>query len=298
MITQNQFDTLLVPMLYHHFELGAMTVPAIREQLFSVRPSSMAEEKGTGIGGVGVDPWDVYKNSKGAGSKGTLEFSQLYTQTYTHIEYPVRFSVKKQLLLNDQYGVIQRNIQNIGISATEKQEVDAHQLLNNAFATDTWSDGQFLCDTDHPVGGTTHSNRGTTALSEDAISATRILMMRFPDDKGMPKGVMADELWVPPELEDTALKMTRSLLNPATGNNAINPQAGRFQVYVAPRLSDTNNWFMTSSVWRKQVVNWYEREAFQIQLVYEDTTDLVYEAKLHYSWGVDDWRWIYGHIVA
>lgn len=292
---QNQFDTLLTPMLYHHFELGMASVPAIRQSLFTVRPSTMATEKGVGIGGMSVDAWDVYKQS---GSKGSLEFSQLFTQTYTHVEYPVRFSVKKQLLMNDQYGVIERQLQAIGLSAANKMEVDAATLLNNAFATTTWSDSQFLCDTDHPVGSTTHSNDGSSALSESAVSATRILMMRFPDDKGNLLGIVGDELIVPPELEDTALKIAKSILNPDTGNNAMNPQMGRFNVIVVPRLTDTNNWFMSSSAWRKQVVNWYEREPLTIMQVGEDLTDLVYEAKLHYSYGVDDWRWIYGHAVA
>lgn len=292
---QNQFDTLLIPTLYHHFELGMLSVPMVRDRLFTVRPSTMATEKGVGIGGMSVDAWDVYKQS---GSKGSLEFSQLYTQTYTHQEYAVRFSVKKQLVMNDQYGVIERQLQGIGMSGANHMEIDAATLLNNAFATTTWSDGQFLCDTDHPVGSTTHSNDGSTALSESAVSATRILMMRFPDDKGNPLGVVGDELIVPPELEDTALKITRSILNPETGNNAMNPQQGRFNVIVVPRLTDTNNWFMSSSAWRRQVVNWYEREPLTIMQVDEDTTDLVFEAKLHYSYGVDDWRWIYGHAVA
>ena len=43
------------------------------------------------------------------------------------------------------------------------------------------------------------------------------------------------------------------------------------------------------------LVNWYERENYQIMLIDETTTYLLFEAKLHYSFGWDDWRWIYGH---
>lgn len=295
MITQAQFSSLLTPLLYHHLDLGMQSVPQVRERIFNVQGSLFYQEQGTTLGGVGVDAWDVYSQG---GGKGELEFSQLFTQTYTHVEYPVKFTIQKKLLLNDQYGQVGKVLQRVGLSAANKMENDAVRLLNNAFATDTWSDGQFLCDADHPVGGTTHSNRGTTPLSESAVSATRVLMMRFPDDKGNLLGIMPDEIIVPPELEDAALKIAKSLLNPDTANNAINPQEGRFNVIVVPRLSDTNNWFLSSSAMRKQAANWYNREAFQIMLLSEDTTDVVYEAKLHYSWGVDDWRWIYGHIVA
>lgn len=295
MIRQSQFDSVLIPLIQHHFDLGMQSVNPVRDQIFNIQTSSFYQEKGTTLGGVSVDAWDTYSQG---GGKGELEFSQLYTQTYTHVEYPVRFTIQKKLLLNDQYGQIGKIVERVGMSAANKMEIDAAKLFNNAFATDTWADSQFLCDTDHPVGGSTHSNRGTTALSESALSATRILMMRFPDDKGNLLGVMADELYVPPELEDAALKATRSILNPDTGNNAMNPQNGRYNVIVVPRLTDTNNWFMGSSQWRRQAVNWYNREDLQLITIEDNTTEIVYEAKLHYSWGVDDWRWIYGHIVA
>ncbi len=42
MLRQSQFDTLLVPMIYHHFDLGMNRVPSMRGQLFSVRTSARA----------------------------------------------------------------------------------------------------------------------------------------------------------------------------------------------------------------------------------------------------------------
>ena len=127
------------------------------------------------------------------------------------------------------------------------------------------------------------------------MSETRINMMRFKDDKGNEIGLMPNVLLVPPELEDTALEIANSVLDPASGNNAINPQAGRFSVITWQRLTDTNAWFMLDDTWRGEVVNWYNREALQVMMVHENTTEIIYELKLHYSFGVDDWRWIYGH---
>lgn len=299
MLRQSQFDTLLIPMIYHHFEVGASRVPSMRAQLFSVQGSKLAAENGTGLGGMSPDAWDQYKNS---GKPGSLDMNQLFTQGYTHEEYPVRISIEKKLLINDQYGKIQQYIRRVGISAEQKMEIDAIGLLNNAFASGTtWSDGKSLCATDHlfsPHSAATYGNKGTTALSEAALSATRILMMRFKDDKGNELGLMPNELWVPPELEDTALKIVKSVQESGTGNNAINPQNGRWTVKMSQRLTDANNWFVADSTWRQEVVNWYEREAMQVMLVDETTTHIVYEAKLHYSYGVDDARWIYGHEVA
>lgn len=300
MLRQSQFDSLLTPIIYHHFGLGQTRVPSLRSRLFNVQTSTLAEEKGTGMGGISPDAWDEYRTK---GTKGRLEMDQLYTQTYTHVEYPVRLEIEKRLILNDQYGQINTQIQRAGLSGAIKQEIDAAGLLNNAFSSSyTWSDAVALCSTAHPKSkhksAGTQSNKGTSALTKAAVSATRIAMAKFTDDKGNILGVSPNELWVPPELEDTALEIVGSVLDPSSANNAINPQAGRFTVIPWARLTDTNNWFMADSVWRQQVVNWYDRETLDVMLVDESTTHLTYEMKMHYSYGVDDWRWIYGHEVA
>jgi hypothetical protein len=191
------------------------------------------------------------------------------------------------------------------LSAEQKMEKDAASLLNNAFssaAANLGSDGVALCSASHPVGphevSTVYTNTGTSALTATAISTTRVAMMRFKDDKGNELGLMPNELWIPPELEDAALKITRSLQDPGSANNDINPQNGRWQVIPWQRLTGTKNWFMVDGAWRNEVVNWYNREAYQIMLLDESTTHLRYEIKLHYAFGFEDWRWVYGHNVA
>jgi hypothetical protein len=301
---QSQFDTLLIPIIYHHFQLGMNNIPSQRSRLFNVQDSFLAEEKGTGLGGFGVDTWDVYANTGGA-EKGALDVNQLYTKTYTHREYPVQLTLEKKLLINDQYGQIKSIIRKTGMSAEQKMEKDAASILNNAFSSATanlGADGVALCSASHPVSphevSTVYTNTGTSALSASSVSTTRIAMMRFKDDKGNELGNMPNELWVPPELEDTALKIVKSLQEPSTANNDINPQNGRFSVIPWQRLTGTKAWFMVDSAWRKEVVNWYNRERHQIMLLDESTTHIRYEIKLHYSFGFDDWRFIYGHNPA
>lgn len=298
MLTQEQFSTLLIPVIYHQFDLGMRTVPAMRDQLFNVQTSKIAAEIGVGMGGMSTDAWNAYKDT---GKKGEMDFDQGYSQTYTHVEYPVELIVRKNLAINDQYGVIAKKFSRVGLNAAMKMEEDAASLLNNAFSSSyTFSDGKSLCATDHPRGPNTtgtYSNRNTVALTEQSLSDARVAMMKFKDDRGNLIGLMPNELWVPPELQDTALKITQSLQESGTANNAINPQAGRWTVKPWLRLTDTNNWFITDSIWRQQVCNWYEREQYQIMLVRENTTELVYEFKMHYSFGVDDWRFIYGQNV-
>ncbi len=297
MYTQSQWDTLLTPIIYHHFGIGLNMVPSMRSTLFNVQASSLAEEKGTGFGGMSVDAWNQYAKS---GQKGSLDANQLYTKTYTHVEYPVRVFIEKKLLLNDQYRIINGQVQRVGVSAEQKREIDAASILNNAFDSSyPGADGVELCSASHPASphasGTLLDNAGTDALTEKSVSETRVTMMRFKDDKGNEIGIMPDELWVPPELEDKALKIVRSALESETANNAANPQSGRWTVRPWLRLTGSKRWFMTSSVFRRMACNWYDRETTTPMLIDEDTTHLTYEFKLHYSFGFDDWRWIFGH---
>lgn len=298
-VSTSQLSTLLIPGIYHHFNLGMNMISSMRSTLFNVQQSSIATEKGTGLGGISPDAWDNYKSNR---TKGRLTFSQLYTQDYTHVEYPVQIVIEKKLLQFDQYGQVNKFAQKIGVSAEQKKEVDAASLLNNAFsASYTFSDARALCSATHPRNPdstATYSNRGTSALTADAVSATRVLMMHTKDDKGNEIGIMPDELWVPPELEDQAIKITQSLQDPGNANNDKNAQQGRWTVRPWLRLTDTNNWFMSSSVWRKLTTNWYEVGTSDPMVVDETTTDITYEIKLFYSFGVDDWRAWYGHEVA
>lgn len=296
MLVQSHWDTLLTPAVNHHFMLGMNSVPQLRTTLFNVQDSTLSAEVGVGVGGMGTDPWDAYKNT---GNKGALDFNQQYSRTYTHQEYPVTLAIEKRLLINDQYGVINRMVQNAGQSAIVKMEKDAATLFNNAFTTADGADGVALCSASHPVSkhasGTTFSNTGTLALNKANVSATRVDMMQFKDDKNELIGIMPNELWVPPELEDAALEIAQSVLDPSSGNNAVNPQNGRFTVIPWLRLTDTNAWFMVDGLKRQQLVNWYEREPLQAMIVDETTTHIVYEFKLHYSFGYDDWRWVFGN---
>lgn len=299
-----QFDSLMQPMIYHHLGIGQGKVAMLRDRLFNVQKSSLKEEKGTGLGGISPDSWDVYKNSKGA-KKGRLDFNELYTQTYTHQEYPLEIVVQKSLFQFDQYNKIKTIVQRAGLSAGVKKELDAASLLNNAFASgSTWSDDKPLCSASHPVNpdDTTnvYSNTGTSPLTAANLSSVRQSMMRFKDDTGVEIGIMPNELWVPVELEDKALELTQALNKPETANNDANAQAQRWTVIPWLRLDSASpkRWFMVDGMWRQEAVNWYDVVDMEIMLVHENTTEVVWEVKLFYSFGVDDWRWIYGNNPA
>ena len=299
---QEQWDPiLLLPQIYHHFDLGAKNVPVMRDQLFNIQGSTLFEERGAGIGSMGNEAWDGFKNT---GQVGELDFDAGYEKAYVHQEYPVNFKIRIKLILNDQYGQMNKNNSRLGASAQRKMEIDAASILNNAF-TDSAAfhggDDKPLCSASHPDSparsGNTQNNTGTSPLTEAAVSATRVSMKAFKDDKNDITGVEPNELWVPTNLEDKAIKIVGSALLPGTANNDTNPQnlAGRWRVIPWARLDATKAWFMVDGTMRHDLVNWYNREVFRIIVKSEDLVWLQLQAKLHYSFGWDDWRWIFGH---
>ena len=301
MIIQEDFPNSLRTVVQHYFDVGAGMVPSLRSTLFNVQSSETATEEGIGHGGFSADAWDQYQKNR---TKGRLENNELYKETYTHVEYPVQLAIEHKLAINGNFNVINKLIQKAGVSAEEKMERDAAGLLNNAFSSShTHSDAVALCSASHPVGPHTtgtYSNRGTLALTKANLSTARIAMSRFKDDKQNLVGGIPNELWVPEELYDTAVELTGSPQDPESANNAINPDmaARRWTVYPWLRLTDTTNWFIANSTKRRMSANWYIREVTTPMLVHQDTTEYIYEFKLHYSYGVDDWRWIYGNEVA
>lgn len=294
---------LIVPGLYKFFEVGKMLRPSILSNMFNVQTSAESKEENVGIGGISDEAWDNYKNS---GVKSAVSFDQGYKVTYNHEEYVVQLRVERKLMDDDQYGVLNTRARRLGISAMQKMERDGASVFNNAFsASYLGADAKALCATDHPnspSNASTQGNKGTSALTKANVGAIRQLMMAYKDDAGNLLGITPDTLIVPPALEDTALEIANSVYDPTSANNAINPQAGRFRVQAWHFLTDTNNWFMADSVWQREALNWYNRVLPnglpEITLVDESSTEAVYDVYMRYSFGWDDWRWVYGNEVA
>ena len=102
----------------------------------------------------------------------------------------------------------------------------------------------------------THANLGTSDLSYSAWKATRTAMMKITElNSGEVLGPLNAPhlLWVPPDLEYTALQIMASMQVPGTANNDINPEAinetqaarleaARNRVVLCPYWTDANNW--------------------------------------------------------
>lgn len=280
------------------WEVAASRRELLRTVLFNVTTSDRASEELFGVGAIGIDAWDNYEAS---GAVSIAEFDQNYKKTFTHEEKLIKVHVERKLYDDNQFPQIFNMAARIGDSMGLKRESDAASVFNNAFS-DTYAgaDAVGLCSLVHPYSphksGSTQANEGTYALTDDNVATVREAMMAFTDDNGNKVGVTPNALLVPPGLEDEALIITGSDRDPNTGNNAMNPQSGRFQVYPWHYLTDSNAWFMLDTNLMRQSLYWFDRVSPYIK--YQGLIDEVvaeWITYMRYSFGWTDWKWIYGN---
>jgi hypothetical protein len=288
----------LDPIVRKWFEQGYQRRPSLIPTLFNVQGSNRAYEEVSSVGAVGIDAWDNFEN---AGSVSEADFDQGYKKTYTHREYPLEMRIRRKFLDDNNFRQITDPAMRLGDSAALKREVDAASVFINAF-TDTFagSDAVGLCSTAHPLSpqktGATQSNEFTLALTKSNVATVREAMMAFTDDNNNKVAVTPNAILVPPGLEDEALEITGSLLDPDSANNRINPQSNRFQVITWHYLTDTNAWFMLDTSLMKMSLDWFNRVPLSIVPKVEDKTIFAtWIAYQRYSYGWSDWRFVYGN---
>lgn len=291
----------LDPIVKKWFDVGMNRRQSLISTLFNVQGSSRAYEEVSGIGAIGIDAWKNYNKS---GQVSEADFDQGFKTTYTHIEYPLDFWIERKTIDDNQYSSIFKEAARIGDSAAVFRENEAASVFNNAFSSSfVGADAVALCSDSHPyspVKAGTQDNKGTAALTKANVSVAREAMMAFTDDNGNKVAVTPTHIIVPPSLEDEALEISKSLLDPTSANNTINAHAGRFQVVVWHYLTDSNNWFMVDMPLMKMHLDWYDRAPLTIGLRDGDDRTLraYWRAYQRFSYGFSDWRWIYGNEVA
>lgn len=276
-------------------------------ELFNIQASSLVDEKVFPIGGIGSAGW----NFEDSGRVQYTEPVKGYEETFTHHEFARGITIERKLIDDNRIAQALDAASALGDSAFRMREKAGANVFINGFSAATsetlddygtdasGADLVGLLSTAHPRHAgdptTTDSNEGTLALSAANVSTTRSTMMDFVDMNGDLLNVMPDEILVPPELEDTALEIVRSAQDPASANNAINPQAGRFRVIVWHYLTDANAWFMIDSGRRRQSLRWFDR--IPLEFAREEDFDTLigkWRAYMRFSLGWSDWRWIYG----
>jgi len=304
-----QWPRHVLPIVRKEWYQKMLAVPSPILSLLGIDTSRASVEYSQGIGDFGLVP--EYNSATAEGEPASIpydSFNPLYEKTFTHKEYAKGVAIERKLWDDDQRGNIRRRAANLGLSFGTTIANHAASILNNAFSSSfLGGDGVALCHDAHPNRpsdtGTTFDNLGTTAFSYNAVVSTLQLGKRLTDDRGNPLPIIFDTLVVPIELEASAYEVTNAINKPtaaAAVNEANFVGSQGLRTLVDPYLTDSNNWFMVDSRQAAQHALWFWRVRPELTLDPASDYNLVsrYRGYMRYSFGWDDWRWVFGHQVT
>lgn len=195
----------------------------------------------------------------------------------------------------------------LGRAMANTKQIKAANVFNFGFsATRPGGDGSPLFSATHATFSAGNQTNTTTAdISETALEAASIAINLTKDDRGVLIGAMPVSIHIPPHLRFTVHKILKSSLSTtvttqgATGvtnvnnTNALREQGTFGKVFINNRFSDTNAWFIKTSVpnGTKMFVRRPLASAVEGDF---DTGNMRYKVRERYTFGFSDWRQWWG----
>jgi hypothetical protein len=242
---------------------------------------------------------------------GTVDygsFNQGYDTTATPVEFTKGVQAERKLLDDDQFNILDARPKGLASAAFRTRQGHAARVFNLAFSTSATfyvnSEGVSLCNNSHTTtsGASTANgfdNLGTAALSATAVAAARIAMVGFRGDQAERISVMPNELIYPPDLYEEAYEIINASGKVDTDLNNPNVHEGQYTGIEFNYMSDTNNWFMSDSRMRAQMLHWVDRTPLEFAFIEDFDTILgKWRGYMRYAHAHVDWRWVYGHQVS
>jgi hypothetical protein len=292
-ISRSQLAKELEPGLNALFGLEYDEYNSEYEELYSIEDSERAFEEEVLVVGFGAAP----VKEEGAGVNFD-NASEGYTARYTHETVALAFALTEEAIednLYDQLG--RRYTKALARSMQHTKEVKGANVLNNAFNSDyAIGDGQPL------AGGGTAANRATTMadLNETSLEDNIIDISTFVDDRNLTIAVRPDKLIVPPQLVFVADRLLNTPGRVGTADNDINSIRNQSSVpngfSVNHYLNDPDAYFIMTSVNSDgEGLKMFQRTGMETTMEPEFSTgNIRYRARERYSFGVSNWRGVFG----
>lgn len=182
------------------------------------------------VGVSGIDALEKV-NEHGEFRRGTVKDSgeNIRIETYGKI-----FGVSRQVIINDDLGVIADTPRRLGAAAAA---FEAEQLAALLTSNPVMSDGKTVFHADH--GNVADAG---AALAEAALSAARLAMRKQRDENGQLLGLAPRHLVVGAELETDAERLMATI-TPATVDDA---QPIKLAIAVEPRIAG-KSWYIAAA---------------------------------------------------
>jgi len=227
---------------------------------------------------------------------------ETFTARYTHETVALAFAITEEAIEDNLYDrLASRYTKALARSMANTKQIKAASLLINGLPGGTFKsgDGVTLFNTAHPTVAGTVKNTLTVAadLNETSLEQSLIDINAFTDERGLKVAARGVKMIVPSELQFTAERLMKSQGRTGTADNDLNainsmgmiPQGYRINNF----LTDTDAFYIITDV--PNGMKYFERSPIKTAMEGDfDTGNVRYKARERYSFGVSDFRGIFG----
>jgi hypothetical protein len=295
-ISRSQLAKELEPGLNALFGMEYDRYEQESSEIFEEESSDRAFEEEVMLGGFSTAP------VKNEGSAITFDDAQeTYTARYTHETIALAFSITEEAIEDNLYDrLASRYTKALARSMAQTKQIKAAGVLNNAFNTAfAVGDGAALCSAAHPSLSGNQRNQLTVAadLNETSLEQMLIDVASLTDERGLKIAVRGMKLIIPKELQFIAERVLNSNLRSGTADNDANAMKSMGMIpegaVVNHFLTDTDAFFIKTDA--PNGFKYFNRSALKTAMEGDfDTGNMRFKARERYSFGVSDWRCVYG----
>jgi hypothetical protein len=228
---------------------------------------------------------------------------ETYTARYTHETVALAFAITEEAIEDNLYDrLASRYTKALARSMANTKQVKAvNPLIQGLPTTDNFDsgDGVSLFNTAHPtIAGTVANTLATQAdLNETSLEQSLIDIAAMTDERGLKIAARGVKMIIPSELQFTAERLMKSQGRVGTADNDVNaivsmgmvPQGYRVNNF----LTDPDAFYIITDV--PNGMKYFERAAIKTAMEGDfDTGNVRYKARERYSFGVSDYRGIFG----
>ncbi len=265
-------------------------------EIFDEETSDRAFEEEVMLAGFTTAP------VKEEGSAITFDSAQeTYTARYTMETIALAFSITEEAIEDNLYDrLASRYTKALARSMAQTKQIKAASILNNAFSTSSpIGDGAALCSSAHPSLSGNQRNQLSTAadLNETSLEQMLIDISGITDERGLKVAIRGTKLIIPKELQFIAERLMATNLRTATADNDVNalrsmgmlPQGASVNHF----LTDTDAFFIKTDA--PNGFKLFNRSPIKTAMEGDfDTGNMRFKARERYSFGVSDWRCVFG----
>ena len=274
-------------------------IPSQYDKIFTKHDSKMALERTAEMRYLGL----AQLKTEGGQTAFDNGAGERFVYNQEHTEIALGYAITRKAIDDNLYKT-QFHPSNLGLieSFQQTKEIYGANILNTAttYNASVGGDGVALCSTSHPIDGGTVANRPTTDVGlNEATLLNAMISVRtnFKDQAGLKVFARARKLIVPPQLEPTAIRLTKTELRPGTADNDVNAimmtAGGLPESYmVNDFLTSQYAWFLLTNI---DGLSYMERIKFETDMQVDFVTDnLLVKGYERYSFGYYNWRSIFG----